>query len=350
MIKTFIKLGFTAFGGPAAHIAMLEQEAVENHGWLSREDFLDLASLTNIVPGPNSSEMVLGVGYHVNGIKGLLLAGVSFMMPAILLVLLISSFFSQYLGNEIIVSILDGMKPVLFVMILRVTMKFFKQRINVFEDYIFLGLALILSILGFSELFLIVIMGVIFSFKSKQKQTHKLLSVEPISLWMIFLLFLKIGATLYGSGYVLLSYLQTNFGSYIENQNILRSFLIGELTPGPVFTSATALGVFLKGPLGGLVATLGIFLPSFIIMMILMPLHQRFQDLPLVKRIFKGVNLASIAILMMVCVSLAQSTFVDVQSIILSFVVMFAMFKLKLNHYYALALAPVLNLIFSIIV
>ena len=285
---------------------MLEQESVENHKWLSREDFLDLASLTNIVPGPNSSEMVLGVGYHVNGIKGLLLAGVSFMMPAIVLVLLISSFFSQYLNNQIIVSILDGMKPVLFVMI--------------------------------------------FSFKFKQKNKNIVFVIEPISLWMIFLLFLKIGATLYGSGYVLLSYLQTNFGPFIENQNILRSFLIGELTPGPVFTSATALGVFLKGPMGGLVATLGIFLPSFLIMMVLMPLHQKIQDKPLVKRIFKGVNIASIAILMAVCISLAQATLIDVRSIILTVVVVIAMFKFKLNHYYALALAPALNLILSIII
>ena len=350
MIKTFIKLGFTAFGGPAAHIAMLEQEAVENHKWLSREDFLDLASLTNIVPGPNSSEMVLGVGYHVNGIKGLLLAGVSFMMPAIVLVLLISSFFSQYLNNQIIVSILDGMKPVLFVMILKVTWKFFKQRISKTEDYLFLLFALTLSFAGFSELALILIMGFLFSFKFKPKNKNIVFVIEPISLWMIFLLFLKIGATLYGSGYVLLSYLQTNFGPFIENQNILRSFLIGELTPGPVFTSATALGVFLKGPMGGLVATLGIFLPSFLIMMVLMPLHQKIQDKPLVKRIFKGVNIASIAILMAVCISLAQATLIDVRSIILTVVVVIAMFKFKLNHYYALALAPALNLILSIII
>ena len=348
MVKTFIKLGFTAFGGPAAHIAMLEQEAVENHRWLSREDFLDLASLTNIVPGPNSSEMVLGVGYHVNGIRGLLLAGVSFMMPAIILVLLISSFFSQYLDNLIIVSILDGMKPVLFVMILRVTYKFFKQRINKGKDYLFLFLALALSFAGFSELALILVMGFIFLFNFKPKNNKKVMAIEPISLWMIFLLFLKIGATLYGSGYVLLSYLQTNFGPYIENQNILRSFLIGELTPGPVFTSATAMGVFLKGPLGGLVATLGIFLPSFLIMMVLMPLHQKIQDKPLVKRIFKGVNIASIAILIMVCISLAQSTLIDAQSVILTVVVMFSMLKLKLNHYYALGLAPLLNLILSL--
>lgn len=345
MIKTFLKLGISAFGGPAAHIAMLQDEAVSKHEWLTQEEFLSLNSITNIIPGPNSSEMVLGVGYYVGGIKGLLKAGIAFMTPSILIVMAISIFFKEQIHQPWIQVALNGMKPVLVIMIAQVFIKFFqsgitsKAKLGVF---IFGG---ILVYLGLSELGLILITGL--GFAAHFFYRKKSLSVEPISLMMIFTLFLKIGATLYGSGYVLLSYLETTFLKYMNQQDIINAFLIGEITPGPVFTSATAVGVFLAGPLGGLIATLGIFIPSFILMILIMPIKQKVTKIDWIQYVLQGINVASVVLIAKVLVSLSISSLMSMQALILLGIILLLKFKFKLNQYALLAISPVLNIVLN---
>lgn len=347
MIKTFLKLGFFAFGGPAAHIAMLEDEAVTKHGWLTRQEFLDLNGLTNIVPGPNSSEMVLGVGYTIDGYRGLIISGLSFMLPAIAMVLGLSYVFTAYQDLEFVALIMRGMKPVLFIMVFQVFLKFYKQRIQTVNDHLFLVIAIALKLIGLSEIMIILIYSFFALMLSQFKK--RIYSVEPISLMTLFLLFLKIGATLYGSGYVLFSYLETSFSRYISNDLLINAMLIGELTPGPIFTTATAVGVFLRGLPGGIVATVGIFLPSFVFMMILMPLHEKIKEMVFFKVMISAINIAVIGLLFLVLVNLGIETMVNFESVLITIVVSVLMIKFKLSNYLVLMIAPVLSLLLHLI-
>ena len=346
MWRTFAKLGVSAFGGPAAHIAMLQEEAVRKNKWLSEEAFLSLNSLTNIIPGPNSSEMVLGVGYYVNGIKGLLVAGVSFMLPSIIIVLLVSMFFQSMIHHELVQVVLDGMKPVLFIMIAQVFIKFYKTGIKTKIEHGLLVLGFISLLLGLSELGLILVLAS--SYFIVFHTQKKAMSIEPISLSLIFTLFLKIGATLYGSGYVLLAYLENSFLKYMTHQDIVNAFLIGEITPGPVFTSATAIGVFLKGPLGGVIATLGIFIPSFILMMILMPVQQKVLKIDWVKFVLKGVNVASVALILKVLYSLSYDL-INPGAILLLLSMLLIQTKFKVSQYVLLLIGPLMNVLLFLI-
>ncbi|NLY62435.1 MAG: chromate transporter [Erysipelothrix sp.] len=348
MIKTFIKLGFTAFGGPAAHIAMLQEEAVVKNQWLSQEDFAALNSLTNLIPGPNSSEMVLGVGYYIDGIPGLIKAGLSFMLPSISIVMIISMFFVSWISEAWVQVLLDGMTPVLLIMIGQVFYRFFRSGIKTSSQKVLFIIGCLLLALGLSELSLLLVfaLGFIFHFFYKKQ----VLVVEPISTLMIFTLFLKIGATLYGSGYVLLSYLETSFLKYMSQQDIVNAFLIGEITPGPVFTSATAVGVFLGGPIGGLVATLGIFLPSFLIMMLLMPIKERMTKIAWIQYALKGINIASIVLIAKVLFSLSLTTMISIQALVLLGIALVLRFGFKISPYLLLVLLPIINYIFYLLV
>lgn len=345
MIKTFIKLGFTAFGGPAAHIAMLQEEAVVKKQWLTQEEFASLNSLTNLIPGPNSSEMVLGVGYYVAGLPGLLKAGLSFMLPSISIVMIISMFFVNWIQEPWVQVVLDGMTPVLLLMIAQVFFRFYKNGIKTLNQTLLFLIGCLLMVLGISELSLLLIFGI--AFVSHFFYKKKVMVVEPISIMMIFGLFLKIGATLYGSGYVLLTYLETSFLKYMSSQDIVNAFLIGEITPGPVFTSATAVGVFLGGPLGGLVATLGIFLPSFVIMMLLMPVKAKISKVDWIQYALKGINIASVVLIAKVLVSLTMGSMLNVQAGILLGLVILLRYAFKVSPYILLVVAPMINMVLN---
>lgn len=347
MWKVFLKLGLSAFGGPAAHIAMLEDEAVHKHQWLNEKEFLGLHSLTQIIPGPNSSEMVLGVGYYINGIKGLLMAGISFMIPSVLLVLLISMFFKPIIHLEWVQWVLDGMTPVLILMIVQVFLRFLKTGVKTKLDWLSMAVFFSLLLFGISEFVVLILAAVFYLLKDKVKT--KSFVVEPISISLVFTLFLKIGATLYGSGYVLLMYLENSFLKYMSHQDIVNAFLIGEITPGPVFTSATAIGVFLKGPLGGLVATVGIFLPSFILMMALMPVQEKLLKINWVQVALKGIQVASIALIGMVLVRLLGGYNFSITSIVLFAVIALLKYRKSWNQYQLLVLGPVLNVILNLL-
>lgn len=348
MIRTFLKLGFFAFGGPAAHVAMLEEEVVTKHQWIRDTDFADLNTLTNLVPGPNSSELVLGVGYHISGYKGLFIAGLSFIAPAVVMVLLLTYFFSNMMDNRWVVLFLEGLRPVLFLMIFKVFLKFFNLRVkNTYGLLIFIS-AVGLKLLGMSEINLLLLFSLFAILRQDVK--NKVFSIEPISLITLFLLFLKIGATLYGSGYVLFSYMESFFLNYATKDQLINAMLIGELTPGPVFTTATSLGVFLHGITGGLVATVGIFLPSFLFMMILMPIHNRVKEMKFFKIIMDVINIAVVGILFIVLIDLGIETFITWQSFVLLGVVSVLMFRFKVSNYLIMGIAPIINILLTIFI
>ncbi|NMB18288.1 MAG: chromate transporter, partial [Erysipelothrix sp.] len=323
LFKIFSKLGVIAFGGPAAHIAMLEEEIVRKRNWVTYDKFIELLSITNFVPGPNSSEMVLGLGYYIAGYPGLFIAGISFIFPAMILTMILTLFLNQ-LNLELIEAITLSFTPILTVIIFKALTNLIKKQ-N--KGYFLIILSIAFKFLGLSEVLILTIIAMTYALN----EYRKLYSIDLLTL---FLAFLKIGGTLYGSGYVLLSYLKTTF---IQELNILsetqliQAFSIGELTPGPVFTTATALGTMLFGFKGGIIATLGIFLPSFIIMILILPISEYLLKNKLIKTIIDGVGLAALGLMMVVVYDLLYLTIFDVKLVFLLLLNLYFVFKTKLN-------------------
>lgn len=307
----FLKLGTLAFGGPAAHIAMMEKEFVEKRQWLSQDDFLTMMGFTNLIPGPNSTEMALHIGYLRAKGKGMLVAGLCFILPATLMVLALSWILVTYGTLPAVANALNGVGPVMLGLILSVIVKFAKPLLKTPFDWALtigmFGLALVVN-----ELAVLLIAGVL-AFLGKKA---KLYVIEPISLLTLFLIFLKIGSILYGSGYVLLAFIKTEFmdvRQVLTLTEILDALTIGQLTPGPVFTTATAIGYLIHGVPGGIVATIGIFLPAFLLVYFLHPLFKKLSQMASVKHFLDGLKLASLALMVKVAldvgISLSNSWF-----------------------------------------
>jgi len=302
----FLKLGTFAFGGPAAHIAMMEKEFVEKRQWLTQDEFLTLMGFTNLIPGPNSTEMALHLGYLRRKGTGLIVAGLSFIFPAFVMVMILSELLIQYGSLPGIDTALNTVIPIMVGLILSVIVKFARPLVKTPQDWVLMGL-ITLSAFWMNELALLVMAGIIVTLLKK----NRLYVIEPISLMTLFLIFLKIGSILYGSGYVLLAYLKTEFldvRQVLTLKEIMDALAIGQLTPGPVFTTATAIGYLIHGWIGGLVATIGIFLPAFILVQVLNPLFKKLSTNTSLTWFLHGLKLASLALMIKVVIEVtAQS-------------------------------------------
>lgn len=359
-----LRLGFTAFGGPAAHIAMLHDEAVTRKKWLTNDRYLELLGATNLIPGPNSTEMVIHVGYVRGGVWGLIIAGVCFITPAMLMVLLLSWFYVQFNATPEFQSILYGIKPVIIVIILQALWNLGKKAIATWQAAVFAGLLLGLYVLGVNEILLLLIGGAAY------------LALEPASralgnlrtIWMIFLIspavlaasdavqitlrsiflsFLKIGSVLYGSGYVLLAFLHSEFvvqNGWLTEQQLIDAVAIGQLTPGPVFTTATFIGYLLAGLPGALIATAGIFLPAFFFVAISIPLIPRIRNSPILSRFLDGVIIASLGLMSAVTWNLGLAALVDITTVVLAFVSGFLLFRYRVNTTWLILLGIVVGI------
>lgn len=329
LLRLFLKLGFFAFGGPAAHIAMLEHECVEKRQWLSKEDFLDLISITNLIPGPNSTEMVLHMGYLRGKGKGMLVAGLAFILPAMSMVLGLAYVLKTYGSLPSIESIFVAITPVIVALIASVGLKLSKNQLNNFNPIIVFITALLLSFLGIQELLVLLISGLFYFLISIYK--FKTMVLEPLSLFGLFFIFLRIGSVLYGSGYVLLSFLNTELlhPGYLDAQTIIDALTIGQLTPGPVFTTATAIGYFMLDVPGALVATLGIFLPSFLFVYFLHPLFPKLKKNKNLRLILDGVRLGSLALIFKVVFDLGIN--LSPLAIVIALVALGLLVKTKIN-------------------
>lgn len=346
LFKVFLKLGFFAYGGPAAHISMMREEVVDKYQWFTDQEFLDMLSFTNLIPGPNSTEMAILIGYKKAGFKGLLIAGLSFIVPAVLLVLILTGFYVEYHTVPQVKSVFNGMLPAILITISLAILKLTQKSLKGFEMFaLFIGFTILL-ILGVSE-FVILLFGAIYYFF--KYRSNKLRAVEPFSFTVLFMTFLKIGAVLYGSGYVLISFLQTelvqNLG-WLTQAQLIDLVAIGEITPGPVFTTATAVGYFLGGTSGGLLATLGIFLPSFIFIAILSPVYDRLKELAWIQTVLKGLSVASLSIMMSVAISLGLSVTSNGSTLLITVLMLLAHKFLKLKSTYLILIGGVLGFFF----
>jgi chromate transporter len=359
----FLRLGFTAFGGPAAHIAIMQDEVVRRRKWISLERFLDLLGAANLIPGPSSTELAIFLGYEQAGWAGLVLAGVCFILPAALMVAAIAWAYVRYHGLPPIEGALYGVKPVVIAVIVQAlamlgpkALKKSAVRPQGDRSATSLGhgtgrnewswwlggvcsAACVASALGAPELAVLVgagavslARGVVGAGKGRQGLLPSLLAptalgklgvAVPVSLGTLFLTFLKVGAVVFGSGYVLLAFLRADLvhrlGWLTEGQ-LVDAVAVGQVTPGPVFTTATFLGYVLAGGWGAVLATVGIFLPGFVLVAVTRPLLGRIRRSPLAGMFLDGVNAASLALMAVVAVELARASLVDVPAVLLALV------------------------------
>ncbi|HXW01528.1 MAG TPA: chromate efflux transporter, partial [Anaerolineae bacterium] len=351
----FLKLGFTAFGGPAAHIAMMRDEVVRRRKWLEDQQFLDLLGATNLIPGPNSTEMTIHLGYLRAGWPGLIVGGVCFITPAMLIVMVLAWGYVNFGTTPQAEWLLYGVKPVIIAIIAQALWELGKKAVKG-PLTAAVGLAVLaLYFFGFNEIGLLFTGGlvVLVAGNLRRLQQVKLsliiplaglsvpvLQAAPFSLTHMFLIFLKIGAVLYGSGYVLLAFLRGDFVSrlgWLTDQQLIDAIAIGQITPGPVFTTATFIGYLLGGPslsdrvIAAVLATIGIFLPSFVFVALSHPLIPRLRQSPWTGALLDGVNVASLGLMAAVTWQLGVAALVDSLTVVLALVAAILLLRFKVN-------------------
>lgn len=346
----FLNLGMTAFGGPMAHIAMLEKEVVEKRKWFDADEFLEMVGFTNLIPGPNSTEVALLVGYRKAGILGLLVSGVCFIIPAVIIVMALTFMYLKTQSIPNVQEIMNGVKPVIAAIVSMATYKLFikssKSWLNILVVVI-LSLLLLTGVLSEISTLLLCAGGYLFLNLSKYKSRYN--SIEPYSLSLLFWSVAKIGSLLYGSGYVLISFLEATFVErlqWIDFNTLTNLVTLGEISPGPVFTTATALGTYLGGILGGVVATIGIFLPSFLLVSILFPLYDKLKTLSWFNVALEGVALGSLALLLKTSILLTGQLFFSPVSVFLYLCALYLIYKNKIKPVYLIIIFGLLGMIF----
>lgn len=355
----FLKLGTIAFGGPAAHIAMMESEIVRRLGWLTHQEFLDLMGATNLIPGPNSTELAIHIGHRRAGWLGLIVAGVCFILPATLIVMAFAWLYTHYGRLPQIQGILSGVKPVIIAVIVQALWNLSKTAIKS-RLLAVVGVISVLAIIGGVHE-LVVLFGaglflVLIQLASRHR-THLLITpvamiaidspLTSFNLWPLFFFFFKVGSVLFGSGYVLLAFLQADLVDrlgWLTQQELLDAITVGQITPGPVFTTATFVGYILGGPTGGLVATVGIFLPAFIFVALTAPFIQKMRNSLLIGRFLDGLNVASLALMTAVTFSLGQTAIVNIPTFLLALLSGFLLIRFKVNSAWLVLIGAVLGL------
>lgn len=338
----FLRLGLTAFGGPAAHIAMMEDEVVSRRRWLSREEFLDLLGATNLIPGPNSTEMAIHIGHRRAGFAGLAVAGICFILPAMVLVGLIAWAYVRFGTLPQAEGVLYGIKPVVIAIVVQALWRLASSAL---KTRLLIATALAATGLGFAGVHeLAVVFGAglgvaLIRSPARGRPTGTIppsllgevagvplapaaLAAAPAAfgLWPLFLFFLKVGSVLFGSGYVLLAFLRADLVErwhWLTEAQLLDAVAVGQVTPGPVFTTATFIGYVLGGPQGALVATVGIFLPAFFFVAISGPLIPRLRRSAVAGDVLDGVNVGSLALMAVVTSQLGIAAVTDIATAVL---------------------------------
>jgi len=349
--RVFLRLGVTAFGGPAAHIAMMREEFVRQRGWITDQHFLDLLGATNLIPGPNSTEMAIHLGFVRAGWRGLIVAGVCFILPAALIVVALAALYVQYGTTPAASWLLYGIKPVVLAIVAHALYGLARTAVKGWLTGIVGVAVLVLTLLGFSELVLLFAGGLVVMVLANLRRLRAVApalalpilalpslllqsAVAPFSLAALFWNFLKIGSVLYGSGYVLLAFLRADFVErlgWLTDQQLLDAIAIGQVTPGPVFTTATFVGYILGGVPGAVVATVGIFLPAFVFVAISNPIIPRIRKSPWAGALLDGVNVASLGLMAAVTLQLAQSAIIDPVTVAVALVALALLIRYKIN-------------------
>ncbi|MDQ3654537.1 MAG: chromate efflux transporter [Chloroflexota bacterium] len=359
VILLAFKLGCIAFGGPAAHIAMLRQEVVERRGWMEDQRFLDLLGITNLIPGPNSTEMVMHIGQERGGWRGLVGAGIAFILPAVSITLVFAWLYGTYGTTTEGGWLLRGIKPVVLAVVLQAVWNLGRTAIKDVLLAVVGAAVFVLYLLGMNELVLLfggAILAAVARWLANARSRPGSGTAHPglagilaagstglatvadpavaYSGLRLFLTFLKIGGLLYGSGYVLVAFLRNDLVErlgWITERQLLDAIAVGQFTPGPVFTTATFVGYLAGGFSGAILATIAIFLPAFVFVAIVHPLLDRLTHLPWVRPILDGINVAAIGLMAAVAVILSRDAIVDPLTGILVVVALVLLVRFKVN-------------------
>lgn len=333
--KLFLKLGIIGFGGPAAHIAMMQDEVVTKRKWLTEQHFLDLIGATNLIPGPNSTEMAIHIGHEKGGWKGLIVAGICFILPAVFITGIFAWLYKQYGQLPELQPFVYGIKPAIIAIILGAIFPLAKKSLKSTELIIIGIIVLVSSLLNINEIYLMFGAGffaLLLAYGRNNKQNN-VNSFIPLTLLQItnttilsatnanlFWIFLKIGAILYGSGYVLFAFLDTELVStgLLTRQQLIDAIAVGQFTPGPVFSSVTFIGYQINGFTGAIVSTIAIFLPSFAFVALLNPMVKKMRNSKLFSAFLDAVNVASVAIIVSVCFEMGKETITDWRTILIA--------------------------------
>lgn len=367
--KVFLKLGCFAFGGPAAHISMMQDEIVKKRKWMTEQHFLDLIGATNLIPGPNSTEMTMHCGYDRAGRIGLFVAGLCFIIPAIIITGILAYFYVNYGHLPKINPFFQGIKPVVLVIILSAVIKLGKKAVKG-TDLALIGLfVLVLSLIGINEITALLFVGILGGFiryfiKQKRSANGALLLpllIETSTIYQkpsllipskIFLTFLKVGSVLYGSGYVLFAYLDAELVSkgFLSQQQLMDAIAAGQFTPGPVLSTATFIGFQLGGISGSIAATAGIFTPSFLFVLFMQPIIPKLQKSKIFRSILDCINVAAVAVMASVMVEMGKASLFDWKTLfILLISLFFTFYYKKLNAIHLILLGSLLGFLLSYI-
>ncbi|MBN1570561.1 MAG: chromate efflux transporter [Acidobacteria bacterium] len=357
LARLYLKLGTIGFGGPAATIAMMEDEVVHRRHWLTHEEFLDLLGATNLIPGPNSTEMAIHIGRRRAGWLGLIVAGSFFILPATIIVGILSWAYVGYGRLPQAEGLLYGVKPVVLAIVLQAVWRLGRTALKTKLLVITGIIAGMLSFLGVNELLILLCAGVVLAaYSAMVKRTRKAANslrsfwpgipvaaaagaagtaaAAPLGLWPLFLFFLKIGSVLFGSGYVLLVFLRADLVDrwhWLTESQLLDGIAVGQITAGPVFTTATFIGYLLSGIPGAILATIGIFLPAFLFVAVSGPLIPWLRRTRAAGAFLDGVNAASLALMAVVMIQLGRSALVDIPTLVICAAAAFLLLRYRLN-------------------
>jgi chromate transporter len=354
----FLRLGVTAFGGPAAHVALMEDEVVRRRGWLGREEFLDLLGATNLIPGPNSTEMAIHIGRLRAGTPGLVVAGACFILPAALIVAALAWAYVSFGRLPEVRGVLYGVAPVIIGVVVQALVGLARTAVKT-RFLAAVGVAAMAACFaGVHELVVLLAAGALVMAWRRARAsrppggaaasailglpalsgvttgTAAAAASAPFGLAPLFLFFLKVGSVLFGSGYVLLAFLRADLVErlgWLSERQLLDAIAVGQVTPGPVFTTATFIGFVLGGPAGAALATLGIFLPAFVFVAASGWLVPRLRRSPDAAALLDGVNVASLALMAVVSIQLGRSALVDVPTVAIALVSAILLVRYRVN-------------------
>ncbi len=364
----FLRLGFTAFGGPAAAIAMMQQEMVQRRKWVSPQQFVDMLGIANVIPGPTSTELAIYLGYLRAGWPGLLLGGVCFIAPAMLIVLALAWAYVSYGQLPQVTWLFYGIQPVVVAIVAQAIWNLGRVILKSAWAVAAGALVVALYLLGVNVLALLfgagLIIGVSRWLLARRSKSPVIIGAAlpaigtlfpgalaasvPFSLGLLFFTFLKIGAVVYGSGYVLLAFLRTdlvqNLG-WLTDRQLLDAIAVGQFTPGPVFTTATFIGYIVGGLPGALLATAGIFLPSFVLIAAIQPFAARLRQARLTSAVLDGINIAALGLMAGVLAQLGQHALVDPLAWIVALGALAILVRFRLNSAWLIAAGALVGLL-----
>lgn len=345
----FLKLGLIAFGGPAAHAALMEQELVTRKKWLKPQTYLDYLGAVNLIPGPNSTQLTMLVGYQLRGFWGMVAGGMGFVLPAALITGMLAWLYVELGHVPAIESLFYGVKPAVIAVIAGAILKLGKKALKTIWLGILGTITLLAALLGLNEITAILGAGVVgmlvFAIRNRFKGWKSTKSLAPFALLNIagtgiatystlklFWIFFKIGAVLFGTGYVLVAYMDGELvekAGWITRDQLLDAIAIGQFTPGPILSAATFVGYLLEGWKGAAVATAGIFLPSFVFIMILYPIIPRLRKSPLTAAFLDAVNMGAVAVMLAVSLVMAREVVVEPAAAVIMALALLAVFGQK---------------------